>query len=89
MDRLTENMELLSLEFADLQRSIREYAAAKKKNGGNKPPFGYGAEWKTDGYGTSYQIKEGLRQGSTHTAIERKIVAIRDHLNELRKLVNL
>ena len=83
---VSEYSVLIKAEVADLMNSLDEYDEMKRLLK-RKPTFGDGAEWKMDGYGVSHCTREGLSQGSTVTAIERKIVTIREHLNELRKLV--
>ena len=84
---LIQKAELIAKETHDLMDSIAAYDTARRQSGGYKPRQGDGSEWKTDGYGISHLVKEGLRQGATATAIQRKIITIRDHLNELRKMV--
>ena len=79
--------ELIAKETDDLLESIARYEGESERQMGAKPNQGDGAEYRTDGYGYTHCIREGLPQGSTATAIERKIITIRDHLNELRKLV--
>lgn len=84
---LIEKMELISDETADLSESLKAHLVEKKKLG-KTPHYGDGSQWKEDGYGVFHCIKPGLPQGATATAIERKIITIRSHLNELRKLVH-
>ncbi len=84
---LIRKAELIARETEDLMESIAPFEDWKEKHDGEKPHWGDGAEWKTDGYGVPHCVKEGMPQGSTVTAIERKIITIRGHLNELRKLV--
>lgn len=79
-------MHMIYAEVDDLSRCLGLYLTEAHKQG-RKPAQGDGAEWKSDGYGFSHLVKEGLPQGATSTAIERKIITIRDRLNELRKLV--
>lgn len=78
--------ELIAKETDDLLESIARYEGESERQKGAKPNQGDGAEYRTNEFGT-YLVREGLPQGSTATAIERKIITIRDHLNELRKLV--
>lgn len=87
MANASEKMKLICGEVADLFGSLDAYLAEKKRQNGRNPTRGDGSEWKTDGYGVSHLVKEGLPQGATPTAIRRKIITIRDHLNELGKLV--
>lgn len=77
---------LITAETKDLINSLDEYDEMKRLLK-RKPMYGDGAEWKTDSYGVQRCTREGLAQGSTITAIERKIITLREHLNELRKLV--
>jgi len=86
MNPASEKMKLIICEVTDLSRSMGAYLAEKDKLG-RKPQQGDGAEYREDGYGGTYLHKEGLPQGATATALKRKIVNIRDHLNELGKLV--
>lgn len=86
-NKLIQKAELIAKETHDLMDSIAAYETARRQSGGYKPRQGDGSEWKTDGYGVSHLVKEGLPQGATATAIERKIILLRDRLNELRKLV--
>lgn len=86
-NKLIQKAELIAKETHDLMDSIAAYDTARRQSGGYKPRQGDGSEWKTDGYGISHLVKEGLQQGATATAIQRKIITIRDHLNELRKMV--
>ena len=83
----SDKMKIIAAEMIDLQSSVDKYLAAKRENAGNRPTRGDGAEYRTDGYGVTHCVKDGLPQGSTVTAIRRKIVNIRDHLNELGKMV--
>lgn len=83
---IKEKCQLIKAEVNDLVESVNAYDQAAKQKG-EKPYLGYGAKYIKNGYGTNLCVKEGLQQGSTATAIERKIVTIRNHLNELRKLV--
>ena len=87
MANASEKIKLICGEVADLSGSLDAYLAEKKRQNGRSPTRGDGSEWKTDGYGISPLVKEGLQQGATATAIQRKIITIRDHLNELRKMV--
>ena len=84
---LIRKAELIVRETEDLMNAIAPFEDWKEKHNGEKPHMGDGAEWKSDGYGVTHCVKDGFPQGSTVTAIERKIITIRDHLNELRKLV--
>lgn len=86
-NKLIQKAELIAKETHDLMDSIAAYDTARRQSGGYKPRQGDGSEWKTDGYGISHLVKKGLQQGATATAIQRKIITIRDHLNELRKMV--
>lgn len=79
-------MHMIFMEVDDLSRCLGLYVTELHKQG-RKPAQGDGSEWKSDGYGISHCVKEGLPQGATATAIERKIITIRERLNELRKLV--
>lgn len=83
---ISEYSAMIRCEVADLMRSLDEYDEMKRLLK-RKPMYGDGAEWKTDSYGVPHCTREGLSQGSTITAIERKIITLREHLNELRKLV--
>ena len=83
---IAEYSVLITAETKDLINSLDEYDEMKRLMK-RKPMYGDGAEWKEDAYGTMRCTREGLSQGSTITAIERKIITLREHLNELRKLV--
>lgn len=80
-------VELISCEVEDLRENVALFEAEKERQKGAKPNQGDGSEYRTNEFGT-YLVKEGLPQGATASAIERKIITIRDHLNELRKLVS-
>ncbi len=79
--------KLIQLEVDELLTNVRIYECEKKRQDGRKPAQGDGAEWKMDGYGVCHLAKKGLPQGATATAIDRKIITIREHLNKLRELV--
>ena len=81
-----EYVALIQSEVTDLAHSVSEYETMHKHLG-TKPYYGDGSVWKEDSYGVPHCEREGLSQGSTTTAIERKIITIREHLNDLRKLV--
>ena len=81
-----EYVALIQSEVTDLAHSVNEYEAVQKRLG-TKPHYGDGSVWKEDSYGVPHCEREGLSQGSTVTAIKRKIITIREHLNDLRKLV--
>lgn len=81
-----EKMKLISSEVDDLSGSLDTFLAEKKRKG-KQPTQGDGAEYARGDFGATICIKPGLPQGATATAIRRKIVTIRDHLNELGKLV--
>lgn len=83
---LLKKAKLISEETEDLLESIALFEAESERQKGAKPNQGDGSEYRTDGYGT-HCVKEGLPQGATATAIERKIITIRERLNALRKLV--
>lgn len=84
---LLKKAKLISEETEDLLESIALFEAESERQKGAKPNQGDGSEYRTDGYGFTHCVKEGLPQGATATAIERKIITIREHLNALRKLV--
>lgn len=82
---IREKVELVSLEMGDLKESIKEYLAEQARQSGGKPHMGDGSEWRNDQWGTPHMVKAGLPQGGTASAIERKILTIREQLNEIRK----
>lgn len=79
--------KLIQLEVDDLASNIHNYESEKKKLDGLRPAQGDGSVYETDAYGTYKCITPGLQQGATVTAIDRKIITIREHLITLRKLV--
>ena len=80
---IKEEIQLIEMLTKDLKVSVLsfdEQAKALQKNGMyHKPMIGDGSS-AIDPYA-------GLKQGETSFAIERKIVTIREHLNDLRKRI--
>ena len=80
---IKEEIQLVEMLTKDLKDSVLEFdehCKELRKQGNNyKPSLGYASSavvpWK------------GLKQGETSFAIERKIVTIREHLNDLRKRI--
>ncbi len=84
--RIADKMNLIQAEIDDLTEAVIRHLDAREKDN-RKPQQGDGAKWETDQYGWRHCVAEGFPQGATATAIERKIITIREHLNVLRKLV--
>ena len=71
--KIRDEMAYIEMMVADLKTSVNEFDRIGKK---------IGEKWKP-----AQGDVNGLAQGSTSYAIERKIVTIREHLNVLRKRV--
>lgn len=83
-----EKTKLILCLAKELDDAISAFENAKKQAGGVKPRQGDGSEYEKDGYGYYHRVKEGLRQSATLSAIGRKIIMLREQLNELRKDLN-
>jgi len=73
-------VNLIALEMKDLIKNTTEHLQVKEKLSYQwKPHQGAGYD-PSKGY-------NGLPQSATSVAIERKIITLREHLNDLRKVV--
>lgn len=84
MDAL-ERIGLIRLLTQELDQTVDVFIAQKEENGGRMPRQNDGIKCIQDGYGVTHVVQEGLRQSETFAAIDRKIVLLREQLNELRR----
>lgn len=80
-----ERTKLILCLAKELDDAVTVYEDFKKQNKGNRPFMGYGAQYERNMYGQDVLIRDGLPQSATFTALERKIITLREQLNDLRK----
>ena len=77
----TKNLvKLIELEAEDLLKCTNEHLKVREKITWSYKPLPEQGYDSTTGY-------QGLPQSATSSAIERKIITLREHLNDLRKAV--